>query len=411
MPLFYGWRIVGVSVATQALQAGLLIYSFGSIALALEVEFGSTRQQVMLGATFLSIVTNIISPFGGVQVDRGSVRRLMMVGLAALSAGLLILSQAQALWHAWLAFGLILPLANLLLGQLTSSALVARWFQAKRGTAMGISAVGTSIGGFIFPLAFASLSAVYDWRTALLIIGIGSFVLVFPLIWFVIVDRPELRGDEPDGAALSAGASQVEAKAAESALTIRTILGQSAFWIETVVIGLLLFIYIGMLNNLVPHAVGLGIEATQAAALLSVLAVFSIIGKLSFGTIADRIDLRQTLWLAMLFMMLGSGILILAKGYWGIAAAVLMFGLAAGGLLPVWGAMVAKSFGKNGFGRALGVMNLAMMPITSLAAPFAGTIYDWTGGYTIAFAIFIGLLVLAAGLLTFLTFPDEKTVG
>ena len=110
-------------------------------------------------------------------------------------------------------------------------------------------------------------------------------------------------------------------------------------------------------------------------------------------------------------MAIGSFILLSAVNYTGLAAAVIAFGFAAGGLLPVWGMMVAKSFGQYGFGRALGVMNLTMMPITAMAAPFAGRMYDTFGSYDMAFQVYIGIIIAAAILLTFLKFPDEGSVS
>ena len=45
--MFHGWKIVGLSLLTQALQAGLLIYSFGTMAVAIEAEFGVSRTEVL----------------------------------------------------------------------------------------------------------------------------------------------------------------------------------------------------------------------------------------------------------------------------------------------------------------------------------------------------------------------------
>ena len=95
--IFPGWQVVAVAVVTQALQAGVLIYSFGTMAVAFEQEFGATRTQVMLGATVLSLTTSLLAPFFGALVDRRSVRSLMLIAVGALALGLVALSQARAL--------------------------------------------------------------------------------------------------------------------------------------------------------------------------------------------------------------------------------------------------------------------------------------------------------------------------
>ena len=58
--IFHGWKIVACSLLTQALQAGILIYAFGTMAIAIEEEFGVSRAQVMIAATVLSLSSNLI---------------------------------------------------------------------------------------------------------------------------------------------------------------------------------------------------------------------------------------------------------------------------------------------------------------------------------------------------------------
>jgi len=403
--MFYGWRIVGVTLFSQAVQAGLLIYSFGILVLPFAEAFGARRETLMLGTALLSLSTNLISPFAGVRADRASLRDLMTAGTALMGLGFVALAATQATWQMLAVFALILPFGNLLLGQLSASALITQWFNRRRGRALGISAVGTSIGGLLFPPLIAWLFAAWGWRAALLAIGFAIWLVGLPLIRHVVVDRPELAGLTPDGA-------QPGPRAAEETLgrewTSAQILRSRAFWVITVTIGLVLAVYLAVLANLVPHATDQGIAATRAASLMSVLAGFAIAGKLGFGALADRLDLRHALWLAIALMALGLALLLGATGFAGLLAACVPFGLAAGGQLPVWGALVARGFGRRSFGRALGLMNPAMMPITLVSAPLAGGVFDRTGSYTLAFQVFLGALAVAAATLTLLRFPGEE---
>lgn len=400
--VFHGWKLVGLSLLTQALQAGLLIYCFGTIAVSIEAEFGTSRAQVMVSSMLLSLAGNALSPLLGTLVDRKSIRLLMLLAITALSLGLVALSQSSALWQVWLIFGTLLPFANVLLGQLTSSALMTRWFSRLRGRAMGISAVGTSLGGFVLPVLLTFLIQLYDWRSALLFIGIGAFLVTAPLIRWLVVDWPADLGEFPDGAA-TAPPQATSSTLAEDSLT--SILRQRAFWCETVAIGIALFVYLGFLSNLYPHAVSLGLNPAKAASLMSVVAVFSVIGKLTFGTIADRLDLRLTMGTSFVLMIAGGWMLSQHTQEAGLFSGAILFGLAAGGLLPVWGAMVARSFGQTLFGRALGAMNLAMAPITLLSAPYAGYMFDRFGNYEIAFLSYCGILLFGAVALALLRFP------
>lgn len=402
--VFPGWHVVAVSVVTQALQAGVLIYCFGTMAVAFEQEFGATRTQVMFGATVLSLTTSLFAPLFGNLVDRRSVRSLMLVAIGALALGLLALSQVRTLWQVWLVFGTLLPVGNLLLGQLPTAALVTRWFSRLRGRAMGIAATGTSLGGFVLPVLLTSLIERFGWRHALAMLGVGAFVLVAPLVHRLVVDRPADLGVHPDGDAVAPPQS---AGPAPGDGGVAAILRDRAFWCETLAIGLGLFVYLGFLSNLYPHALATGHVPSRAAALMSVVALCSIAGKLGFGTVADRMDLRHTMWLAFGCMCVGTLLLSQAASYAALVAGAVLFGLAAGGLLPVWGAMVAKTFGPARFGRALGAMNLAMAPLTLLSAPYAGHLFDRYGTYELAFMSYAAFLTLAALALVPLRFPTD----
>jgi MFS family permease len=399
--LFHGWKIVGVSLLTQALQAGLLIYCFGTMAVAIEAEFGASRTQVMLGATLLSLVGSALSPWFGALVDRQSVRWLMVIATLALALGLLCLAQTRALWQVWVVFATLLPVANVLLGQLTSTALITRWFSRKRGRALGISAVGTSLGGFVFPVLLTTLMERFGWRLALMIIGVGALLVTIPLVLRFVVDRPEALGLYPDGA--ESPPSKLPTPVGKPGLG--GIIRDPAFWLETVAVGVALFVYLGFLSNLYPHAIAVEVSPTAAATLMSIVAVCSIAGKLGFGAVADRLNLRYTLGSSLLLMIAGAAILSQSDGYGTVAVGAVAFGLAAGGLLPVWGALVARSFGPERFGRALGAMNLAMTPITLLSAPYAGFLFDRTGSYATAFGSYCVILLIALAALVPLKFP------
>ena len=403
--MFRGSKIIAVSVLTQAVQAGLLIYSIGILAVAFEKDFGGPRKDVMFAAACLSIATSLLSPVGGIAIDRFSARRLMLGGITALALGLVLLGQAQSLVQVWLVFGLVLPFGNLMLGQLPTATLMTRWFRATRGRAMGIAALGTSLGGFVFPVLLSTLFSSFGWRSAITFVGVAVWVVIAPLIAFVVVDRPEDIGTGPDGRTEDV----VTGASAEPSRSLGSILSTRAFWLETLVFGMGLFVYLGVLSNLVPHAMTLGLTATAAAGLISLLTVFSVIGKLALGSISDRIDLRHTMWIAQGCMALGCALFSSTTSRVGLLLGAAVFGFSAGGLLPVWGAMVAKSFGRSSFGRALGAMNLAVLPITSMSGPFGGAVYDATGAYALAFSICLGLLVVAAFALLALRFDEAPT--
>jgi MFS family permease len=125
-----------------------------------------------------------------------------------------------------------------------------------------------------------------------------------------------------------------------------------------------------------------------------------LIGKLLFGYAADRINLKYGLWVAIALAATGIAMLANEPSYPAMLIAALLLGLATGGMLPVWGAMIAVVFGMKSYGRAMG----AMMPVIVLSVmpgPILGAkLFDIYGDYSNSFYFFVAVLALSFILLT-----------
>lgn len=399
--MYRGWSIVGTTMATQAAQAGLLVYGFSQLAQPLEQEFGTTRLEVMIAATCLSLASSALAPIAGRLIDKGSAKRLMLAGAVALALGFALVAVAQALWQVWLAYALLLPLANVLLGQMTSAALVTRWFQQRRGRAMGLSAMGTSVGGFIFPLLIASGAEALGWRGAIMLIGLVTAVLLGVLIAWGITDQPE-GGLPPEERAQQLQQTGDTA----AAMTTAEILLRPAFWIITFGVGIKIATYFGLINNLGGFAQDIGVGGVEAAALVSILSITSMIGKVGFGSLAEKLSARALFIFALLLTVASFGVLLAAQTYAMLVLSCLLLGLATGGMLPLWSLIIGQYFSEASFGRALGLTNLAMVPLTASASPIAGWAHDLTGSYDSVIWGSIAALLVASLLLLLLPRPE-----
>lgn len=388
--MFYGWRIVGSTVITQAAQAGLLLYSFSTLVEPLQNEFATSRAEVMIATTCLSLTSSCAAPLIGRWVDRVSARGLMLLGATCLAAGFAALGMARALWQVWVIFAVLMPVANLLLGQLTSAALVTRWFHSQRGRAMGISTLGTSLGGFAFPLILAGAIEAFGWRTGVASVGVLAAVVTGLVVLTNVVDRPARLGLRPRGER-----DDQAPTAPAAAMATADILRTPAFWIIAIAIGIKIATYFGMVSNLVPFATGVGLSKIAAASLLSALALASMTGKFACGVISDRVALKTILLAALAVTIVGMALLIVATDYAVLLTACLLIGFATGGLFPVWGLLIGQYFNASSFGRVLGLSNFVMVPLTAASAPLAGWIFDSTGRYDDAFLAFIAAIAFA----------------
>lgn len=395
--MFYGWRIVVVAGLAMALSNGMVSYSYGLLVLPVGNEFGASRMEMMWGLTASSLTTVLISPLVGSLMDRRSARGLWLTGAAGLALGMVLIAAARSVWQFVLAFGLLMAIGAALLGPIGTNTLVARWFTRHRGRALALTALGTSLGGLTIPLLLQTLIDAYGWRTACLALAGFALLVMVPPVWFIIRNRPEDLGLQPDGLVDPAPASAVAAHAGESRLP--GLMRDAAFWRIALAVGALMAIFTVVLANLVPFAIGHGIGPKPAALLISVVSLAGIAGKLLFSVFADRVNLKWALLLALLLLGLPLAALVMVHHYWFMVLAAASVGLSAGAFLPAWGALLARIFGPAIFGRVMGRMQPIAIIMVMLAMPLSGLLFDRTGRYSATFLAMAGLAAVAFAIL------------
>jgi fucose permease len=117
----YGWTIAAVTFATL-LVAGLIRGTSGIMVLPFETEFHWSPATISAAVGTNMIVYGLIGPFAGTLMEMISLRRVVLVALASIAAGLLL---APFMHHSWQ-----------LVGQTTlASAVTARCLERSRSTA------------------------------------------------------------------------------------------------------------------------------------------------------------------------------------------------------------------------------------------------------------------------------------
>ena len=381
--IYPGWWVVFATASGQLIQGGFVFWCMGLYTATFEDVFGAPRAQINLIETCLTVSTNLLSPVAGILIDRWSIRHLMIIGMVAMGLGLLILSQAGTLFQVWVVWASLIPLGVLLIGAIPSAALVSRWFIRRRGLALGLTATGSSLGGFLVPPLMTWLFLEWDWRTGLQV-GACICFAVIPIFFWLLRNEPADLGlsGEPNEASANSPKQTAETITADAGdWGIPQLLRSQIFWLQMIVSGSLLAVTLGMLANLSLHAKDLGVTGQSTAVLYSIIAICSFSGKALTGYLMDRFGIQRCGYLICAFLSSGLMILLSVQNYSGLVAGAFVMGLGYGGVVPLWTNMPARAFGAGSVGRALGVMNPLHIPITATSAPLAGYISDTTGSY------------------------------
>jgi len=392
-PFFLGWRMVGVAFVVQFIAVGFFFYSFGVYLKEIEAGLEGSRFGVSFGFIVTGAVGAMIAPFVGRALDRYPIKRMMLLGAVSLSIAFALLSRVTAIWQYYLVLGTFLAFGMAMMGGFASAKLVANWFQARRGTALGIAGVGIAVAGVVMPPVAAWLVSQFGWRGGFLFNALGTLAVVVPVVALFVVTRPEDVGLRPDGAAPQPEAS--DAACAEVAWNTRQILTSRNFWVIAFPFAMSFTSLSAVLIHLVPHATDIGIPLERAALLVSLAGGVGALGKLVLGRLVDRVEPRLAVWASLGTQLAGLLIIMQDPGYAGLVAGAVIFGFGMGGVVTLQAAVTGLAFGRLSFGTAMGLMRPVQFLIQPIGVPLAGWIYDTTGSYDQAWQLFCGVYVVA----------------
>ncbi|MEM9255876.1 MAG: MFS transporter [Pseudomonadota bacterium] len=404
--MFRGWQVVAGAFIGMGFTTGIFTYAFTILVDPLRDEFGASLEQVMYSLTLGTLFGLGIGPLVGMLIDRSSVRHLMTLGCLLSAGGLYISSTVQSISAFSICMGFTMAVSMAAVSSMSGSAAVSRWFTVSRGRALGVAAMGTSLGGVVVPMLVAWWVDASGWRGALQNLALCAVFVIAPLVWLLIRNRPEEVGLHPEG--IAPDRNQSGADSVAHVLALPEIVRMPAFWHLGLSMGAVFAAFSSMLANLAPYAARLGNGEAAISSLIAALSLAGLVGKLAFGFAADKVNLKVGLWVAHAMLLIAFAILLIEPGYPFLVLASVFFGLSTGGLLPVWNAIVARAFGVESFGRTMGIMGPVITLCILPAYAVVGRLFDATGSFTLGLWVFGGVILLGSVLLVPLRIVDHS---
>jgi len=263
---------------------------------------------------------------------------------------------------------------------------VAHWFRRNVGKAMGLVSCGFGVGGILVPL-IVWLIDLYQWRTALIILGMVMWALGIPLA-FMIRHRPEQYGQLPDGDVSGEPSSDYGTRNVGQEVYFKEAVQTGNFWTIGIADAIRVMITAAVFTHIMPYLSSIGMSRSSAALVTTSVPLISIIGRFAFGWWGDIFDKRRVLTVA--YCLFGMGTLAFSYIHieWLLVPFLLLFSPALGGTVSLRGAIVREYFGRDAFGKLLGIV-LGMGAIGGFIGPsVAGWTFDNLGGYHLAWVAF-----------------------
>lgn len=408
---FYpGWSVLAGSFVCAAIAVGFSSYIFGMFTVPVTEEFGISRATYNNGMIGLMLGNVLASPLLGRLLDRISARAIFIFSAVMFGVSMVVLSRTSSLPLMLFILTIPLSIATSGCGVLAANTVVVRWFRRRRGRALGVVALSTSVGGFISQPLTAFLIDTFGWRDALLMIGMVPTAILLLIILLAIRSRPSDTLPGYDDEFLPTASETAEGKTLEleRTWTAKQLLCSRNFWLVAGGVGLLFGIDQAVLVSQVPYFQDVGYELQVVGLLVAVKTISAIGGKLLVGYLADKVDLRWVFTYVAGCNALLLSIYILQPSFWLLMLAVALLGVAVGGVFPAWSTIMAWLFGARSYGTVMGMMAIIMQPFAVVAMRFIGEVYDHTGSYVPAFGVFIALALTAIVLISRLR-PEPPT--
>ena len=338
-----------------------------------------------------TMISAVVMLWAGAQTDRFRVRALAWVVLPGLGVSCLLMAANP--WPLGLV-GIVFLLRLFGQGMTFQLAAVAmaRWFSARRGLALSVSTMGYYVGQAGFPVLFAALLLIYDWR----LLWVGSAVLVFIAIPFVI--RLLAQERTPQSLAKKESVPGMQNRHWTRAEMLRT----SFFWLLVPLLlgppswGTALFF------QQVHIADAKGWALVDYLALIPILTAVSVAATLISGQLIDRFGSGPVIQIYLFPWVVGFLLLANAETIYSAAIAFAVFGIATGTQATVVTAFWAEYFGTRHLG-AIKAASTSIMVFGSAVGPgVTGNLidlgYDFPSQmpFLAAYFVFANLLAFVA---------------
>jgi MFS family permease len=383
---FYGYFIVTAAFLIMLVMYSLF-YSFGVFFKPMLNEFGWSRAMTSGAFSLSSTMLGLLAIVMGGLTDKFGPRVVLTFCGFLSGLGYFLMSGVSAAWQLYLFFGVIVG-AGMGGSFIPLATTVARWFVEKRATMTGIVAAGIGIGTLFGPPVAHRLISAYGWRLSYVILG--SVVLVG-----VVLSAQLLRRDPAQVGHVAYGMVRGEENGSNSedeGLSLKKAAHTWQFWMVSAMFFCVGFCVFSVMVHIVPHAMELGISAASGANIVATIGGLSIVGKVAFGRVADKIGSRKTFMIGLILMSGALLWLVPAKMVWRLYLFAGVFGLAYGGCVTAQSPLIAALFGLGSHGLIFGLTNVNFMFGGALGSLVNGYVFDVTGSYR--FALF-GCAVLS----------------
>jgi MFS family permease len=378
----YRWVIVAAGALMTCVGIGAM-FSLAVYLQPMSEETGWSRTGISSAMTLDFLVMGAAGFAWGAISDRIGPRLVVLAGSVLLGLGLILASRATSLEQFQLTYGLMVGLAA---GAFFAPMIAAAtgWFVDNRSLAVSLVSAGMGVAPMTISPFARWLISTYDWRTAMMTIGIVAWALLIPAS--LLVRRAP-------AVTTSVGAERGTATE-EPSLSVAEAFRSPQFIVLAATFFLCCGAHSGPIFHMVSYAIGCGIAPLAAVSIYSVEGLAGLGGRVLLGLLADRFGAKPVLIAGLLVQSFAIASYLVVDRLGEFYVLSVVFGTAYGGVMPLYAVLARESFGQRVMGTLFGALTMASS-IGMAFGPWAGgRIFDSFNSYA---WLYIGASTVALG--------------
>jgi predicted MFS family arabinose efflux permease len=396
----YVWIVVGITFLVLLSAAGIRATPSVMI-LPLEHEFGWSVTTISFVISVNIALYGLIGPFSAAAMQRYGIRPMVLGALLLLAVGTFISTFMTMPWHMVLAWGILVGAGSGVAANTLAATIVSRWFETRRGLAMGLLTASAATGQMVFLPLMAYMVEHFGWRSvAILVASVAA--LAIPLVAIFLPERPQDIGMKrygqfeelpPDAAGKSKNPLTIAFEALGKAVKIRD------FWLlffSFFICGMSTNGYIG--SHFIAMCGDYGISAVGGASILATMGLLDLFGTTMSGWLSDRFNARVLLFwyyglrgVALIFLPHAFGL-----SYFGLPVFALFYGLDWIATVPPTVRLANDVFGRLAAPIVFGWIVAGHQLGAASATMLAGSLRNSLGSYTLSSMLMGAACIVAA---------------
>ena len=435
--IFYGWWIVAIGTAVDALKHGTFNRGISFYVLPVSKDLGIGVAAISFAEMLGRLEGGVLGPPSGYLTDRFGPRAMLVFGGLASGVGFILLSFTHNYLYFVLVFVGLMSVGFRSGYNNASVPALNQWFRRRRALAMSIASTGNGLGGLVLAPIVGVLVLTLGWQNAAIVSGIAILVVVVPLS-LLVKRSPESMGLLPDGAPAESIPDQIAATGSqamganpggaaplpavsptrrawsETDFTVKEAMRTTSYWLLVLAVGLRNTVHSGMSFLLVPVMVWFlegggrpeGESEAIAIPLVGAFSLATVVFNPVVGWAGDNWSMLKLSSIAMVSGAVAMVVLMNQSGHlWQVGLFVVLLGLSESANPLAW-AIMGDFFGRRSFATLRGWQHLPDQLMSMSTPVWMGLIFDHTGSYK--WALFPLVIVYCLSALTYWIIPRPR---